>query len=49
MAELFGFEIKRKGSEEADDRKKVSFVPPETDDGLGQVINAGGYFGSYLD
>ena len=49
MAELFGFEIKRKGSEEANDRKKVSFVPPETDDGLGQVINAGGYFGSYLD
>lgn len=49
MAELFGFEIKRKGQEETDEKKKVSFVPPETDDGLGQVINAGGYFGSYLD
>ena len=48
MAELFGFEIKRK-EQEKEDRKKVSFVPPEEDGGESQVINAGGYYGAYLD
>ena len=44
MAELFGFEIKRK-DQEKEDAKKVSFVAPESDDGLGYVVNAGGHFG----
>ena len=48
MAELFGFEIKRK-TEEKEDKKKVSFVPREEEDGAGYVVNAGGYFGQYLD
>lgn len=45
--DLFGFEIKRK-AEEAEEKKKVSFVPKESDDGAG-VVAAGGYFGSYVD
>ena len=48
MAELFGFEIKRK-AEEKEEKKKVSFVPREEEDGAGTVVNAGGYFGQYLD
>ena len=48
MAELFGFEIKRK-AEEKEEKKKVSFVPREEEDGAGYVVNAGGYFGQYLD
>ena len=48
MAELFGFEIKRK-EQEKEDKKRVSFVPPEEDGGESQVINAGGYYGAYLD
>jgi hypothetical protein len=46
--ELFGFEIKRK-AEEKEEKKKVSFVPRETEDGAGYVVNAGGYFGQYID
>jgi len=45
---LFGFEIKRK-NQEKEDEKKVSFVAPESDDGTGYVLNAGGYFGQYID
>ena len=48
MAELFGFEIKRK-DQEKEDAKKISFVAPESDDGLGYVVNAGGHFGQYVD
>ena len=48
MAELFGFEIKRKRSDEKEDEKKVSFVAPFDEDG-GMNIAAGGYYGSYLD
>ena len=48
MAELFGFEIKRK-DQDKEDAKKVSFVAPESDDGLGYVVNAGGHFGQYVD
>jgi hypothetical protein len=48
MAELFGFEIRRK-AEEKEERKKVSFVPRDDEDGAGHVVNAGGYFGQYLD
>ena len=43
MAEIFGYEIKRK-----EQPKKISFVPPD-DEGIGQVINAGGHYGQYID
>lgn len=47
--ELFGFQIKKK-TEDAEEKKKLSFVPPvDSDEGEGFVINAGGYFGSYVD
>jgi len=48
MAELFGFEIKRK-NQEKEEAKKVSFVAPDEENGAGYVLNAGGYFGQYLD
>lgn len=48
MAELFGFTIKRK-DQEKEENKKVSFVAPESEDGLGYVVNAGGHFGQYVD
>ena len=46
---LFGFDITRKGKG-ADDSPtdNPSFVAPEADDGSA-IINAGGYFGTYLD
>ena len=44
MAEFFGFEIKRKGSEE----NLPSFVPKTDEDGVG-VISTGGHFGQYID
>ena len=47
MAELFGFEIKRKGQEK-EEAKKQSFVAPLEDDGS-SYIQAGGYFGQYVD
>ena len=47
MAELFGFEIKRKNDK--DEEKKLSFVAPQEDDSAGYVVNAGGYFGQYVD
>ena len=43
MAEIFGYEIKRKA-----EPKKISFVPPD-DEGVGNVINAGGHYGQYID
>tara|TARA_B110000503_G_scaffold138980_1_gene226254 strand:- start:637 stop:2193 length:1557 start_codon:yes stop_codon:yes gene_type:complete len=45
--ELFGFELKRK-YQEAEDNKKISFVPKEDKDGS-SAIAAGGHFGSYVD
>jgi len=45
MAELFGFEINRKGGKEPD---LPSFVPNTDEDGVG-VINSGGHFGQYVD
>ena len=45
---IFGFEIKRK-NDEKEESKKASFVPPTTEDGEGYIVNAGGYFGSYVD
>ena len=47
MAEIFGFEIKRK-EQEKEDKKKQSFVAPLEDDGS-SYIQAGGYFGQYVD
>ena len=47
MAEIFGFEIKRK-EQETEDKKKQSFVAPLEDDGS-NYIQAGGYFGQYVD
>jgi hypothetical protein len=44
MAELFGWEFKRKAQQDP----VVSFAPKETDDGA-LVIAAGGSFGTYVD
>jgi len=44
---LFGFEIKRKGQEK-EDANKQSFVAPQDADGS-SYVQAGGYFGQYLD
>lgn len=44
MAELFGFEFKKK----AKDEQLPSFAPQETDDGA-VVVAAGGGFGTYVD
>ena len=48
MAELFGFEIKRKGDKDTEKPSVKSFVPDTESDGAG-VIKAGGHFGSYID
>ena len=48
MADLFGFEIKRKKALVKEEEKRVSFVEPFDEDG-GQQIAAGGYYGQYLD
>jgi len=45
MAELFGFEIKRKVSERSE---LPSFAPPIEDDGA-MVVAAGGVYGTYVD
>ena len=44
MAELFGFEIKRKST----DQDLGSFVAPSTDDGA-VVVAEGGVYGQYVD
>jgi len=49
MAELFGFEIKRKSDKQTTENPSVkTFVPDTESDGAG-VIKAGGHFGSYVD
>tara|TARA_Y100000389_G_scaffold176060_1_gene187288 strand:+ start:293 stop:1801 length:1509 start_codon:yes stop_codon:yes gene_type:complete len=49
MAELFGFEIKRKNDKQTTENPSVkTFVPDTESDGAG-VIKAGGHFGSYVD
>ena len=49
MADFFGFEIKKK-DQEKDDRTRASFVAPmDEDEGIGNVINAGGHFSQYVD
>ena len=45
MAELFGFEIRRKNE---DDDKTPSFAPPVNDDGA-VIVSAGGAYGTYVD
>ena len=47
MAELFGFEIKRK-KEDKEQQKIVSFAPPTNDDGA-LSIASGGVYGTYVD
>lgn len=49
MAELFGYEIKKKGSSAKDEKKKRSFVPPQDQDGLEITQAGGGHFGQFLD
>ena len=53
--DIFGFRLGRKGKEPAsmqssgfESKNLKSFVPPDTDDGAA-VIEAGGFFGSYVD
>jgi len=48
LAELFGFELKRKEQNKGDEKKK-SFVAPLEDDGSSYVQAAGGHFGQYVD
>jgi hypothetical protein len=48
LAELFGFELKRKEQDKADAKKK-SFVAPLEDDGSSYVQASGGHFGQYVD
>jgi hypothetical protein len=48
MAELFGFEIKRKESAEETRERQPSFAPEIKDDGA-VVVAEGGVFGTYLD
>ena len=49
MAELFGFEIKRKQADK-EEAKKKSFVLPMEDDGSSYISTASGsHFGQYLD
>jgi len=49
MAELFGFEIKRKKEQDKEDANKKSFVAPLEDDGSSYVQAGGGHFGQYID
>jgi hypothetical protein len=48
LAELFGFELKRKEQDKAEAKKK-SFVAPLEDDGSSYVQASGGHFGQYVD
>jgi len=49
LADFFGFEIKKK-DQDKEDRKRASFVAPmDEDEGIGNVINAGGHYGQYVD
>jgi hypothetical protein len=47
MAELFGFEFKRKATES--DKQLPSFAPPKDSDDGAAVISAGGAYGTYVD
>lgn len=46
---LFGFEIRRSKSQEAEERNLKSIVPKVDDDGAGYVTASGSHFGQYID
>ena len=46
---LFGFEIRRSNSKEAEERNLKSIVPKVDDDGAGYVTASGSHFGQYID
>ena len=46
--DIFGFEIKRKETEEKEAKQRVSFAPPSNDDGS-LVVSEGGVTGTYID
>ncbi len=48
MANLFGFEIRRKIDSEEEQKKQPTFAPEVTDDGA-VVVAAGGAYGTYID
>ncbi len=48
MANLFGFEIRRKVDPEEEQKKQPTFAPEVTDDGA-VVVAAGGAYGTYID
>ena len=47
---LFGFEIRRSSKVEKEEKKRVSIVPPQDEDGSGYVTSgAAGHYGQYVD
>jgi len=46
---LFGFEIRRSKSKEAEEQNLKSIVPKVDDDGAGYVTASGSHFGQYID
>lgn len=46
---LFGFEIRRSKSKEAEEQSLKSIVPKVDDDGAGYVTASGSHFGQYID
>ena len=46
---LFGFEIRRSKSQEAEDKNLRSIVPKVDEDGAGYVTASGSHFGQYVD
>ena len=46
---LFGFEIRRSKSQEAEDKNLKSIVPKVDEDGAGYVTASGSHFGQYID
>jgi hypothetical protein len=48
MANLFGFEIRRKVDPEVEQKQQPTFAPEVTDDGA-VVVAAGGAYGTYID
>ena len=47
--DLFGYSISKNKQEADDEAKKVSFVPKGDDTDGGYAVDAGGYYGAYLD
>ena len=47
--QAFGFELKRVGKENEEDKKAPSIVPKIDEDGAGYVTASGSYFGQYVD